>query len=157
MHTIFPSDRLRKLRYGCTVGSFWAACAIWLKHAGFGSLFVNATLRDSGNRDQQDMEKLAENMLPGFELPFCQLVDLADGYGLFENLIPREENDPHAVSKRKKLSDLFRKYSGRIFKGGQKLLIVGENSKPAAILSTKFAKQVPCWPVPPAGSGLHET
>ena len=30
MHTIFPSDRLRKLRYGCTVGSFWAACAIWL-------------------------------------------------------------------------------------------------------------------------------
>jgi hypothetical protein len=30
MHTIFPSDRLRKLRYGCTIGSFWAACAIWL-------------------------------------------------------------------------------------------------------------------------------
>ena len=30
MHTIFPSDRLEKLRYGCTVGSFWAACAIWL-------------------------------------------------------------------------------------------------------------------------------
>src|SRR5262249_39269448 len=28
--SIFLCDRLRKLRYGCTVGSFWAACAIWL-------------------------------------------------------------------------------------------------------------------------------
>jgi hypothetical protein len=100
-----------------------------LEHADFGSPFLNPTLRDSGNRDQQDMEKMVENMLPGFRLPFSELADLADEYGLFENLIPREENDPHATSKRKKLSDLFRKYSGRVFRGGQKFLIVGENSK----------------------------
>jgi len=29
MHTI-SLRQVGKLRYGCTVGSFWAACAIWL-------------------------------------------------------------------------------------------------------------------------------
>lgn len=101
-----------------------------LENAGFLSPFTAPILKNSGDQDFRDMQKLVETMNPGNEFRFSELADYASEYGFFENLIP-EANDKSdiAAAKRLKLSNLWKKFAGRLFPEGQRFTIKGETQK----------------------------
>jgi hypothetical protein len=71
----------------------------------------------SGDVGQSDMESLViEHMNPEHEYDFTELVELSQEHGLFEKLIPTDEKDPKATSKRSKLALYWKKFNGRLFK-----------------------------------------
>jgi hypothetical protein len=99
-----------------------------LEHAGFASPCTIPELKDSGDRDDRDMQSLVESMNPGHEFKFVELLEFACEQGLFEALIPGDD-DPAAASKRVKISNLFRKYDRRIFLGGERFCVTGTSQK----------------------------
>jgi hypothetical protein len=101
-----------------------------LENAGFFSPCLAPVLENSGDPDFRDMRQMVEKMNPGHEFRFNELVEFADDYGLFENLIPRDDDkDEIAAAKRLKLSKLWKKYNERVFPGGQRFAITGETQK----------------------------
>ena len=99
-----------------------------LENAGFQSPFTAPVLKDSGDQDFRDMQKLVETMNPDHEFRFNELVAYADDYGLFENVIPAKD-DENAAKKRTTLARLWKKYDGRLFPKGQRFIIEGENQR----------------------------
>jgi hypothetical protein len=68
------------------------------------------------------MEKLVDVMNPGHRFEFRELLAFAGSHGLFERLIPENENDPKASAKRSALSLLWKGFSGRNFWGNLQIL-----------------------------------
>ncbi len=99
-----------------------------VENAGFTSPCVMPVLKNSGDPDFRDMQKLVETINVGREFRFSELAEFAADYGLFENLIPTDD-DKEAAAKRSKLSKLWAKYDRRIFQGGQRFLIRGATQK----------------------------
>jgi hypothetical protein len=101
-----------------------------LESADFASPCIIPELKNSGDKDFQDMKKMVERIKPDQKFPFKDLVEWVADYGLFENLIPAENDDEKtAAGKRKRFSDLLRKYNGRSFPEGQRFVIEGETQK----------------------------
>lgn len=101
-----------------------------LENAGFCSPCLQPVLQDSGDKDFQDMKKLVETMNPGHRFSFKELSGFAGDHGVFENLIPSEDEEQKiAAGKRKRFSDLLKKYNGRLFPEGQRFLIEGDSQK----------------------------
>ena len=101
-----------------------------VENAGFSSPCLMPVLKNSGDPDFRDMKKLVETMDRGRGYQFKELVTLSGDSGLFENLVPAEhDDDKTAAAKRKKFSDLLKKYDERLFPEGQRLVIEGKTQK----------------------------
>ena len=76
-----------------------------LESADFASPCIIPELKNSGDKDFQDMKKMVERIKPEQKFLFKDLVEWVADYGLFENLIPADNDDEKtAAGKRKRFS-----------------------------------------------------
>jgi hypothetical protein len=91
-----------------------------LEHAGFASPCTPAPSSLSGDRDTEEMAKLAASMATKKrEFRFPDLIDLCHELGLFTRLIgDGEDREPLARRERTIFSRILSKFDGRIFSSG---------------------------------------